>query len=97
MAQGKWATRIQVVTVFRAGKAPLKFEIHGAPTNSDDAVFETKLPTLTTEILMPIIDWQSEADAVHSYLLTREQASAIERLTAIPLPKDLELYISCHC
>ncbi|WJV27662.1 pyocin S6 family toxin immunity protein [Pseudomonas chlororaphis] len=46
---------------------------------------------------MPIMGWQSEADAVHSYLLTQEQASAIERLTATPLPKDLELYISCHC
>ncbi|WP_317620565.1 pyocin S6 family toxin immunity protein [Pseudomonas chlororaphis] len=97
MAQGQRTTRIQVVTVFRTGKAPLKFEIHGAPANSDDAVFETKLLTLTTEMLMPIMGWQSEADAVHSYLLTREQANAIERLTTIPLPKDLELYISCHC
>lgn len=77
-------------------KYELKFEIHGAPVDSDEAVFETKLSTLTTEMLMPIMGWQTEADAVSSYLLTPEQTSAIERLAAITLPKDLELYLSCH-
>lgn len=77
-------------------KHELKFEIHGVPVDSDEAVFESKLPALTTDVLMPVMGWQSEADAVSSYLLTPEQTKAIEHLAQITLPEDLELYLSCH-
>ncbi|RJG12408.1 hypothetical protein D3879_03710 [Pseudomonas cavernicola] len=78
-------------------KYELKYEIHGAPENSDLAVFETNPPsTVTTEALMPIMGWQSEEDAVSTYLLSAEQTKAIESLAAIELPKDLELYLSCY-
>ncbi|MDD2060540.1 pyocin S6 family toxin immunity protein [Pseudomonas putida] len=70
--------------------------MHGAPEGSDEAVFETKLSTLTIEMLMPIMGWQTETDAMASYLLTAEQAIDIERLVGFTLPKGLELYLSCY-
>ncbi|AZD07790.1 hypothetical protein KS461_11850 [Pseudomonas chlororaphis] len=77
-------------------KYELKFEIYGIPPDGDEAVFEMELPTLTTERLMPVMGWQSEAEAVSSYFLTPEQTDAIEHLAAITLPKDLDLFLSCH-
>lgn len=74
----------------------LLFQIHGAPVDADEAVFETKLPTITTQMLMPVMGWQTANDALSSYLLTHQQACAIERLALVTLPKDLELYLSCH-
>nr|WP_314872451.1 hypothetical protein [uncultured Pseudomonas sp.] len=77
-------------------KHELKFEIHGVPVDGDEAVFESKLPALTTDVLMPVMGWQTEADAVSSYLLTPEQTKVIEHLAQITLPEDLKLYLSCY-
>lgn len=78
-------------------KYDLKFQIYGREEASDLAVFETDLPpTVTTDVLMPIMTWHKEEDAMASHLLTARQITAIERLAMIKLPRSLMLYISCY-
>ena len=78
-------------------KYDLKFQIYGIDETSDLAVFEIDLsPTVTTDVLMPIIAWHKEEDAMASHLLTARQVTAIERLTTIQLPRKLKLYLSSY-
>ena len=74
----------------------LKFEVYGIPPNEETAVFEKKLPLLNIDILMPIMGWKTDAEAVESYQLTDNQIVAIERLAGCVLPKDLDLFLSCY-
>lgn len=78
-------------------KYDLKFQIYGIDETSDLAVFEIDLsPTVTTDVLMPIMAWHKEEDAMASHRLTAMQVSAIERLTTIHLPRTLMLYLSSY-
>lgn len=78
-------------------KYDLKFQIYGREEASDLAVFETDLPpTVTTDVLMPIMAWHEEEDAMASHLLTARQITAIEHLAMIPLRRKLMLYLSSY-
>jgi hypothetical protein len=43
---------------------------------------------------MPIMGWETDAEAVASYQLTNDQIIAIERLAESVLPKDFDLFLS---
>jgi hypothetical protein len=78
-------------------KYDLKFQIYGLDEGSDLAVFEIDLPpTVTTDVLMPIMDWHQEEEAMRSHPLTPEQIATIERFVMTRLPKNLTLYISSY-
>ncbi|MBD9587770.1 hypothetical protein IB254_11930 [Pseudomonas sp. PDM03] len=78
-------------------KYDLKFQIYGREEASDLAVFETDLPpTVTTDVLMPIMAWHEEEDAMASHLLTARQITAIEHLAMIQLRRKLMLYLSSY-
>lgn len=75
-------------------KYHLKYEIHGAQTQSDETVYELQLPTLNTEALMPVMGWKNESDSLGSYFLTPCQTVAIEGLLNAGLPRNLGLYLT---
>jgi hypothetical protein len=78
-------------------KYDLKFQIYGIDEGSDLAVFEIDLPpTVTTDVLMPIMAWHKEEDAMASHLLTAKQIAAIDLFLPRKLPRNLMLYISSY-
>ncbi|MHC8316237.1 pyocin S6 family toxin immunity protein [Pseudomonas sp. LB3P31] len=78
-------------------KYDLKFQIYGIDPDSDRAEYEIGLPaTVTAHILMPIMGWREEEQAMGSHPLTAGQIRAIEGLLMFRLPKNLILHISSY-
>ncbi|MCK1791879.1 pyocin S6 family toxin immunity protein [Pseudomonas violetae] len=78
-------------------KYDLKFQIYGIEPDSDRAKYEIDLPaTVTADILMPIMGWREEEEAMGSHPLNAAQITAIERLIMLRLPKNLTLHVSSY-
>lgn len=73
----------------------MKHVIRGVPQGEDFASYEKEVPASVGD-LKSIMGWVKEEDCVYDYRLTAEQIRAIEQLYSLELPKDLELFLTCH-
>lgn len=69
--------------------------IMGFPKDEDYASFKHEILASASD-LEPIMGWVDEGDCFDDYRLTAEQITALERLCSLVLPKELELFITCH-
>ncbi|WP_122206781.1 hypothetical protein [Pseudomonas viridiflava] len=73
----------------------MKHMIMGVPHGEDFASYEKEIPASAAD-LKSLMGWVKDDDCVYDYRLTDQQISAIEQLYSLELPKNLELFLTCH-